>query len=57
MDVCTAFLNGELDSVVYMEQPQGLVSPDKMNHVCKLKKGNGLKQAACWWNETIDEGI
>ena len=56
MDVCTAFLNGELDCVVYMEQPQGLVSPDKMNHVCKLKKGiYGLKQAACCWNETIDD--
>ena len=56
MDVCTAFLNGELDCVVYMEQPQGFVSLENKNLVCKLKKGiYGLKQAARCWNETIDD--
>ena len=55
MDVCTAFLNGELDCEVYMEQPQGYSNGD-INYVCKLKKGlYGLKQAARCWNKTLDE--
>ena len=55
MDVCTAFLNGELDCEVYMEQPQGYTNGNP-NYVCKLKKGlYGLKQAARCWNKTLDE--
>ena len=56
MDVCTAFLNGELDMDVYMEQPKGFVDSDRPDYVCKLKKGlYGLKQAARCWNSTLDE--
>ena len=55
MDVRTAFLNGNLDCLVYMEQPQGFVNSQKPDFVCKLRKGIcGLKQAARCWNETID---
>ncbi|GKD61245.1 retrovirus-related pol polyprotein from transposon TNT 1-94 [Tanacetum coccineum] len=38
MDVKTTFLNGELREVVYVSQPEGLVDPDKPNHVYRLKK-------------------
>ena len=32
-----------------MKQPHGLIYPDYPQHVCKLKKANGLKQAPCAW--------
>ena len=55
MDVCTAFLNGDLDFDVYMEQPTGYSNCDP-NYVCKLKKAlYGLKQAARCWNSTLHE--
>lgn len=38
MDVINAFLNGELDREVYMEQPQGFENRLYPEHVCKLKK-------------------
>ena len=46
MDVKTAFLNGELDEEIYMEQPEGFVVQGQENKVCKLVKYlYGLKQA------------
>jgi hypothetical protein len=46
MDVKTAFLNGEVQQEVYIEQPEGFVIHGKESHVCKLKKAlYGLKQA------------
>lgn len=51
MDVETAFLNGDLDQVIYMEQPEGWAVRGKENYVCLLKKAiYGLKQASRQWN-------
>nr|GEX06415.1 zinc finger, CCHC-type [Tanacetum cinerariifolium] len=46
MDVQTAFLNGELDKDIYMNQPQGFILLGNENKLCKLIKSLcGLKQA------------
>ena len=46
MDVKTAFLNGDLDEEIYMEQPEGHVALGQERKVCKLVKSlYGLKQA------------
>ena len=51
MDVKTAFLNGDLEEDIYMDQPQGFVQG---NMVCKLKKSlYGLKQSPRAWYECI----
>ena len=53
-DVTTAFLYGELDEELYMEQPPGF--QDGTNNVCRLLKGlYGLKQAPRQWNTKFDE--
>ena len=38
MDVKTAFLNGDLDKEVYMEQPEDFVLSRNEKKVCKLVK-------------------
>ena len=58
MDVKTAFLNGDLDEEVYMEQPEGFVLPRNEKKVCKLVKSlYGLKQAPKQWHEKFDLAI
>lgn len=49
-DIKTAFLYGNLEEEVYMEQPEGFT--DNTNRVCLLKKSlYGLKQSPRQWNK------
>ena len=52
MDVKTAFLNGDLDVDLYMQQPEGFLVAGQEELVCKLRKSiYGLKQAGRAWFE------
>ncbi|KAD5961360.1 hypothetical protein E3N88_12833 [Mikania micrantha] len=56
MDVHNAFLYGELDHVIHMEQPIGFVNSEHPKIVCKLKKAiYGLKQSPRAWYGKISE--
>jgi hypothetical protein len=51
VDVRSAFLYGELDEEIYMEQPEGFRIRGQENKVLRLRRAlYGLKQAAlAWW--------
>ncbi|PHT40240.1 Retrovirus-related Pol polyprotein from transposon TNT 1-94 [Capsicum baccatum] len=55
LDVKTAFLHGNLEEEIYIQQPEGFVVPGKENHVCRLKKSlYGLKQSPRQWYKRFD---
>lgn len=56
MDVVTAFLQGDLNEEIYMEQPE--CYDDGTKRVCKLHKSvYGLKQAGRQWNLKLDAAL
>ena len=60
IDIKSAYLNGNLNKEIYMEQPKGFVVKGKDNQVCLLKKAlYGLKQVGRQWhihlNDTLEE--
>ena len=55
MDVKTAFLHGDLDKEIYMQQPEGFVVPSKEHMVFKLTRSlYGLKQVPRQWYKKFD---
>ena len=53
-DVKTAFLYGEFDEIIYIEQPKGY--EDGTDRVCKLNRSlYSLKQASRCWNHHFTE--
>jgi hypothetical protein len=58
MGVKTAFLKGELDEEIYMDQPDGFVVDGQEENVCKLLKSlYGLKQAYKKWHEKFERTL
>ena len=56
MDVKTAFLNGSIDTDIYMAQPEGFIDEHHPEYVCKLRNSlYGLKQSAQCWNTAFGE--
>ena len=55
MDVKTAFLNGELEEEIYMDQPEGCMVLGDKKKVCRLVKSlYGLKQSPKQWHNKFD---
>ena len=55
IDVKTAFLYGELEEEIVIEQPDGFVLPGEENKVCRLIKSlYDLKQEPKQWHEKFD---
>ena len=60
MDVVIAFLNADVVSKIYMEQPQGFkrTSKDGGELVCELKKAlYGIREASRAWNSLLNEWL
>lgn len=58
MDVKSAFLNGDLQEEVYVEQPAGFITASDEHKVLKLKKAlYGLHQAPRAWYAKLDNTL
>ena len=54
MDVKTAFLYGDINTKIYIEQPKGIGAIGELYKVCKLNKAlYGLKQSPRVWYFTL----
>ena len=55
-DMDTAFLYGEVDEEIYMDQPDGFEDKNNSSKRCRLQKAlYGTKQAARQWNTKLNE--
>lgn len=58
LDVKSAFLNGVLQEEIYVEQPEGFVTPGQEEKVYLLRKAlYGLRQAPRAWYSKMDEHL
>jgi hypothetical protein len=56
MDVKSAFLNGKINELFFVEQPPSFKDSKRPNHVYKLSRAlYGLKQAPRAWNERLQD--
>src|SRR6201986_1265917 len=55
VDISSAFLNGEIDSEIYMQQPEGFPqgSPDQVLRL--VKSIYGMKQSPRLWHQKLDQ--
>ena len=57
VDISHAFLNGDLEEEIYMDQPEGF-EVGGPEYVCRLKKSlYGLKQAGRVWNKKLHAAL
>ena len=58
LDIKNAFLHGDLQEEVYMEQPPGFVAQGEIGKVCRLRKSlYGLKQSLCAWLSKFSQAV
>ena len=58
LDIKTAYLYGELDEEIYMEQPKGYIKKGQEEKVCRLLKSlYRLKQSALQWNKELHKSL
>lgn len=58
MDVKIAFLNGELEEEIYIQEPVGFVVLGQEQNICKLQKSiYGLKHFSRQWNLKFHQTI
>ncbi|KAL0402016.1 UNVERIFIED_CONTAM: hypothetical protein Slati_4231500 [Sesamum latifolium] len=58
MDVKIAFLNGYVEEVIFMDQPEGFTAIGEEQKVCRLQWSiYDLKQASRSWNTHFDEVV
>ena len=58
LDIKNAFLHGDLQEEVYMEQPPGFVAQGECQKVCRLRKAiYGLKQSPRAWFDKFTEAV
>ena len=56
LDVKTAYLNGKIDSEVYMSQPEGFEDSQRPHAVCRIQRSiYGLKQSGRCWNSAFNQ--
>ena len=56
LDVKTAFLHGDLEEDIYLQQPEGFIDSSRPGHVCKLNKSlYDLKQSPRQWYKKFDK--
>ena len=57
-DCTSAFLHAQMDKVVFMQQPEGYVTPGKEGYVCRLLKAiYGTKQASKLFHDKVRDTL